>query len=76
LRAQLNQRLTELRSEHEAGQKMLADLDAKKAGLTQTLLRIEGAMQVLMELLDRERMSPPENGATAGAPPPAGGSTP
>jgi chromosome segregation ATPase len=47
----LEQRLNTLKSEHEAGQKMLAELDAKRAQLTTTLLRIEGAMQVLQEVL-------------------------
>jgi hypothetical protein len=51
MRPQLEQRLATLQSEHDAGQKMLADLDTRRAALTQTLLRIEGAMQVLRELL-------------------------
>lgn len=51
MRAQIEQRLAALQSEHDAGQKMLADLDAKRAALAQTLLRIEGAVQVLHELL-------------------------
>lgn len=51
MRAQMEQRLAALQSEHDAGQKMLADLDAKRAALAQTLLRIEGAVQVLRELL-------------------------
>jgi hypothetical protein len=46
----IQKRLDTLRSEHETGQKMLAELDAKRANLTQTLLRIEGAIQVLTEL--------------------------
>jgi predicted nuclease with TOPRIM domain len=51
----LEQRLNTLKSEHETGQKMLAELDAKRAQLTTTLLRIEGAMQVLQELLAQEQ---------------------
>ena len=47
----LTDRLKTLQSEYDAGQKMLAELDAKRANLTSTLLRIEGAMQVLRELL-------------------------
>jgi predicted nuclease with TOPRIM domain len=50
----LEQRLTALQSEYEAGQKMLAELEAKRANLTTTLLRIEGAMQVLREVLASE----------------------
>ena len=51
---QLKRRLAELESEYESGQKMLAELDARRQNLTTTLLRIEGAMQVLRELLGRE----------------------
>lgn len=47
----IEKRLAELRTEHEAGQKMMAELEAKRAHLVQTMLRIEGAMQVLQELL-------------------------
>ncbi|QSQ23219.1 hypothetical protein JY651_50485 [Pyxidicoccus parkwayensis] len=50
----LEQRLNALKSEHETGQKMLAELDAKRAQLTTTMLRIEGAMQVLQEMLEQE----------------------
>jgi predicted nuclease with TOPRIM domain len=50
----INQRLQELRQEFESGQKMLADLEAKKADLQQTLLRISGAIQVLEEMLAAE----------------------
>jgi len=50
----LEQRLQTLESEHQAGQKMLAELDGKRRGLTETLLRIEGAMEVLRELLAKE----------------------
>jgi len=52
MQAQVEQRLAELRSEYQAGQKMLADLEAKQANLQQTLLRISGAIQVLEELLN------------------------
>ena len=50
----ISQRLQELRQEFESGQKMLADLEAKKADLQQTLLRISGAIQVLEEMLAAE----------------------
>ena len=50
----ISQRLQELRQEFESGQKMLADLEAKKADLQQTLLRISGAIQVLEEMLVAE----------------------
>ena len=54
MKEQLEQRLNELKSEYQAGQKMLAELEAKQANLQQTLLRISGAMQVLEELLGAE----------------------
>ena len=51
MKAQVEQRLTELRGELEAGQRALAELEARGAGLRATLLRIGGAVQVLEELL-------------------------
>ncbi len=44
------ERLKALESEYEAGQKMLAELDARRSNLTSTLLRIDGAIAVLKEL--------------------------
>ena len=41
-------------AEFKAGQKLLAELDAKQAHLRSSLLRISGAMQVLEELLSQE----------------------
>ena len=51
MKESLEKRLAELEQEYQAGQKMLAELDEKRQGLTSTLLRIQGAMQVLRELL-------------------------
>lgn len=51
----IEQRLAALQAEHEAGQKMLAELDAKRMQLVQTMLRIEGAAQVLKELLQGQQ---------------------
>jgi hypothetical protein len=51
VREQLELRLKELTVELETGQQMLAELDAKRLDLQQTLLRIGGAVQVLGELL-------------------------
>ena len=61
MKAQLEQRLQQLRQEFESGQRMLADYEAKQAELRQTLLRISGAIQVLEELLNGEAQ--PANGA-------------
>jgi len=51
MREQLKNRLRSLKSEFEAGQKMMAELEAKQANLRDTLLRITGAIQVLEEAL-------------------------
>lgn len=44
-------RYNELRAEHERGTTMLAQMDKEREALAQTLHRIEGAVQVLGELL-------------------------
>ena len=54
MKARLDQRLKELKTEFESGQKMLAELEAKQANLRNTLLRISGAIQVLEEELGKE----------------------
>jgi hypothetical protein len=51
LQIQIEQRLSELKTEYQTGQTMLAELEAKQADLRQMLLRISGAIQVLEELL-------------------------
>lgn len=43
-------RLAELRGERDRGEEMLAELQARQAALRDTLLRIQGAIQVLEEL--------------------------
>jgi chromosome segregation ATPase len=64
MKQQLEDRLIELRSEFESGQKALAELENrqaeienKKATLRNTMLRISGAMQVLQEELEKESKS-------------------
>lgn len=54
MKERLQQRLEELRAEFAAGQQMLATLEAQHAHLKSSLLRINGAMQVLEELLRQE----------------------
>jgi hypothetical protein len=54
MRSQIEARLENLKQEQNEGQKMLAELDSKREGLRQTLLRISGAIQVLEELLKEE----------------------
>ena len=53
------ERLRALPAEYEAGQKMLAELDARRASVTQTMFRIEAAIQVLKELSQQGASSPP-----------------
>lgn len=62
MREQLQQRLTELQTEYESGQKMLASLEVKQANLRETLLRISGAIQVLEEELSKADQTANEKG--------------
>lgn len=50
----MHSRLVELRGEFEKGQKELAQLEARREELKNTLLRISGAIQVLEELAQQE----------------------
>jgi prefoldin subunit 5 len=54
MRDEIEARLQQLKDEYEAGQRMLAEIEQRKANLEQTLLRISGAIQVLEELLQGE----------------------
>jgi len=54
MKQKLEQRLKELRTEFESGQKTLAELETKQMNLRNTLLRISGAIQVLEEELAKE----------------------
>jgi hypothetical protein len=68
MKAQLEQRLAELKAEYESGQKILKDIELKlaelenrKKGLNETLLRISGAIDLLEEVLEgKEGTSGPE----------------
>ena len=57
-KAQLDQRLQQLREEYNKGQQMLAELQAQEADLQQKLLRISGAIQVLEELANQPSSDP------------------
>ena len=50
----LKARLEQLQEEFDAGQTMLREAEARQRQLTETLLRISGAMQVLRELLGED----------------------
>lgn len=54
----LQQRLSELTTELECGQRMMAELESRQSKLRESMLRISGAIQVLRELA-----------AAAGSPP-------
>ena len=58
MREQLEQRLDELKNESQNGQKVLAEVEAKRAEVRETLLRISGAIQVLEEVLKRDPTTP------------------
>ncbi|RCJ26526.1 hypothetical protein A6S26_14065 [Nostoc sp. ATCC 43529] len=62
MRQQLENRLQQLKSEFASGQKVLADLEAKQINVRETLLRIQGAIQVLEEELAKNNgvVSEPE----------------
>ena len=55
-REQLEMRLQELQQDFEVGERRLRDLEAQQAQLRDTLLRIDGAIQVLRELLSNAEM--------------------
>jgi predicted nuclease with TOPRIM domain len=52
MKEKIQKRLQVLKSEFEAGQKVMTELEEKQANLRQTLLRISGAIQVLEEVLN------------------------
>ncbi len=69
MRARLEKRLEELKTEFESGQNMMADLDKKRADLQTTLTRISGAIQVLEEELKKDdEESPGEEAPEAKSP--------
>lgn len=51
MRQQLEQRLQQLKTEFESGQKVITDLDSRRTEVQQTMFRIQGAVQVLEEEL-------------------------
>lgn len=68
MEVKLEQRLAELRAEHESGQRILEDIELKiaelenrKKSLSETLLRISGAIDLLEEVLEeKESVKEPE----------------
>jgi hypothetical protein len=72
MRDRLEQRLSELRNELTAGQKLSQELDTRRAELQGTMLRIAGAIQVIEELLQAEPAGGPAPGPTPVAAAPGG----
>ncbi len=54
MRDQLQERLQELRNEYATGQRKLQEVEAQRMQLSETMLRISGAIQVLEEVLASE----------------------
>lgn len=54
MRKQLEKRLNVLKTEFESGQAMMTELQNRLANLRETLLRINGAIQVIEEELKKE----------------------
>ncbi len=53
MKERIEARIAKLREELESGKKLLADLDARRAEVERTMLRISGAVQALEELLQQ-----------------------
>ena len=47
MKEQIELRINELKAELEAGQKVMEELENQRSNITYTLLRINGAIQVL-----------------------------
>ncbi|QNU65800.1 hypothetical protein EHE19_012915 [Ruminiclostridium herbifermentans] len=54
MKEQIQKRINELKEQLESGSKMIEEMEVKRTNLTYTLLRINGAIQVLEELLIKE----------------------
>ncbi len=66
-------RLEMLRGQYALGERQLAEVESRRAQLTETMLRIGGAIQVLEELVGERPAAEDasENGAEVAAPPAA-----
>jgi predicted nuclease with TOPRIM domain len=62
MRKQMQNRLEALSKEYETGRAELQQVEERRALLRETMLRIEGAMQVLRELLTEGRAVEQGNG--------------
>jgi hypothetical protein len=57
MKEQIELRINELKVELEAGQKVMEELENQRSNITYTLLRINGAIQVLEEMVHKEEAS-------------------
>jgi len=55
MKKKLEKRLKELKEEFKDGQKMQAEIETKRNELQQNMLRINGAIQVLNEILKSDK---------------------
>jgi hypothetical protein len=58
MRQQLEARLAELEQEFATGAQKLRELETEQARLRDAMLRIDGAMQVLREMIARDERAP------------------
>ena len=54
---QIKARINGLKAEFDAGQKAMEELEIQRSNITYTLLRINGAIQVLEELVQKDEAS-------------------
>lgn len=57
MKAQIEARIEELKMELDSGKKVMKELEEKRTNILYTLLRINGAIQVLEELARGEESS-------------------
>ena len=69
MRNELRTRLESLRADFEKGHARLRDLQMQQSQLQEKLLRIEGAIVILEELLSREPEGAEGNGGEESEPP-------
>jgi hypothetical protein len=62
-KTELEERLRSLEEEYEMGQRMLREAELQRIHLEQTLVRIDGAMTLLRELLGTENGGAPSDRA-------------
>ena len=66
MREHLDKRLSELRTEFQSGERLMQELDERRAKLRDSLLRISGAITVLEEELGRAAPATPPRPAGEG----------